>query len=67
MNQSFEKKTVKEAIGTIQKLSDRQDSEEVRTIYGGKDYMFLLQLTSNFLCQVLLGIIGPLSEKKTMS
>ena len=26
--------------------------------------MFFLQLTSNFLCQVLLGIIEPLSEKK---
>ena len=27
MNQNFEKKTVEEAIGNIQKLSDRQDSE----------------------------------------
>ena len=29
--------------------------------------MLFLQLTSIFLCQVLLAIIGPLSEKKTMS
>ena len=39
MNQNFEKKTVKEAIGNIQKLSDRQDSEEVRAIYGAGNYV----------------------------
>ena len=40
MNQNFEKKTVEEAIGNIQKLSDRQDSEEVRAIYGAGNYVF---------------------------
>ena len=65
MNQNFEKKTVKEAIGNIQKLSDRQDSEEVRVIYGAGSYV--LSTANNFLCQVLLGIIGPLIKKKTMS
>ena len=39
MNQNFEKKTVKEAIGNIQKLSDRQDSEELRAIYGYGSYV----------------------------
>ena len=39
MNQNFEKKTVEEAIGNIQKLSDRQDSEEVRAIYGAGNYV----------------------------
>ena len=39
MNQNFEKKTVKEAIGNIQKLSDRQDSEQVRAIYGAGNYV----------------------------
>ena len=66
MNQSFEKKTVKEAIGNIQKLSDRQDSEEVRAIYGAGSYI-LSTSYKQFLCQVLPGITGPLSEKKTMS
>ena len=40
MNQNFEKKTAEEAIGNIQKLSDRQDSEEVRAIYGAGNYVF---------------------------
>ena len=39
MNQTFEKKAVKEAIGNIQKLSDRQDSEEARAIYGAGSYV----------------------------
>ena len=39
MNQNFEKKTVKEAIGNTQNLSDRQDSEEVRAIYGAGNYV----------------------------
>ena len=39
MNQNFEKKTVKEAIGNIQKLSDRQVSEEIRAIYGAGNYV----------------------------
>ena len=36
MNQNFEEKTVKKAI---QKLSDRQDSEEVRAICGAGSYV----------------------------
>ena len=32
------RKTVKEAIGNIQKLSDREDLEEVRAIYGAGSY-----------------------------
>ena len=32
------KKAVKEAIGNIQKLSNRQDSEEIRAIYGAGSY-----------------------------
>ena len=63
MNQNFKKKTVKETIENIQKLSDWKDSEEVQATYGAGSYVFL-QLTSNFLCQVLLGIIGLLSEKR---
>ena len=39
MNQNFEKKAVKETIGSIQKLSYRQDSEEVRTIYVAGSYV----------------------------
>ena len=39
MNQNFEKKTVKEAIGNIQKVSDRQNSEEIRAIYGAGNYV----------------------------
>ena len=39
MNQNFEKKTVKEAIGNNQKVSDRQNSEEVRAIYGAGNYV----------------------------
>ena len=35
----FREKTVKEAIRNIQKLSDRQDSEEVRAIYGAGSYV----------------------------
>ena len=39
INQSFEQKTVKEAIGNIQKLRDRQDSEEVMAIYEAGSYV----------------------------
>ena len=39
MNQNFKKKTVTEAIGNIQKLIDRQDSEEVRALYRAGSYV----------------------------
>ena len=39
VNQNSEKKPVKEAIRNIQKLRDRQDSEEVRAIYGADSYV----------------------------
>ena len=66
MNQNFEEKTVKEAIGNIQKLSDSQDSEKVRAIYRAGCHV-LSTAARNFLCQVLLAIIGPFSEKNIMS
>ena len=39
MNQNSEKKSVKEDIRNIQKLRDRQDSEEVKAIYGADNYV----------------------------
>ena len=38
MNQNFNKTTVKQTIGNIQKSSDRQDTEEVRATYRAGSY-----------------------------
>ena len=38
MNQNFVRKSVKEVIENIQKLSGRQDSEELRPLFGASIY-----------------------------
>ena len=48
MNQNFEKKTDKETIGNIQKLSDQKDSEEVQAIYGAGSYGFFFAAYKQF-------------------
>ena len=39
MNQNFVRKSVKEVIENIQKLSGRQDSEELRALFGASIYV----------------------------
>ena len=39
MNQNFVRKSVKEVIENIQKLSERQDSEELRALFGAGSHV----------------------------
>ena len=67
INQSFKKKIVKEAIWNIQKLSDRQDSEEVRAIYGAGSYVFSAAYKQFFVPSATWHNWTVERKKKTMS
>ena len=64
--QNCKKENILVVIKNLKRLSDRQDTEEVKALYGGGSYTVNKAYIKSFWFKAVSGIAGATAEDKTM-